>query len=131
MTAFHCIVSNFEKKIVLLLAKGFFSRSFHSCKFFSRKTELCNKMQPKGNLIELSLVFKIWFNWSEKSSIIYVRLGSKYASVSITLHLTFLKITFHRKLMTFFLKFYLKRNKILQVHVQDKSCNSPEGLQLY
>ena len=26
---------------------------------------------------------------------------------------------------------YLKKNKILRVHVKDKSCNSPEGLQLY
>ena len=24
-----------------------------------------------------------------------------------------------------------KKNKILRVHVKDKSCNSPEGLELY
>ena len=34
-------------------------------------------------------VFKIWFNQSGKSSIVDVQLGSKYDSVSITLHLTF------------------------------------------
>ena len=30
-----------------------------------------------------------------------------------------------------FLRSYLKKNNILSVHVKDKSCNSPEGLQLY
>ena len=30
-----------------------------------------------------------------------------------------------------FLKFYLKKNKILSVCVKDKSCDSPEDLQLY
>ena len=30
-----------------------------------------------------------------------------------------------------FLKFYLKKNKILSVRVKDKSCDSPEDLQLY
>ena len=39
--------------------------------------------------------FKIWLNRSEKSSITDIRLASKYASVGITLKLTFLKrITF-------------------------------------
>ena len=62
-------------------------------------------MEPKGNLIELSTIFKTWLKRSEKSSIIDVRLGSKYASVSIPLHLTILKSTeFVRKLMNF-LKF--------------------------
>ena len=52
-------------------------------------------------------IFKIWFNRSEKSSIIDVRLGSKYASVNITLHLTFFKKkkTVYRKLMKFFVGF--------------------------
>ena len=44
-------------------------------------------MEPKGN----SIKFKIWLNRSEKSFIADVQLGSKYASVSITLNLTFLK----------------------------------------
>ena len=74
-------------------------------------------MEPKGNLIELSIyIFKIWFKRSEESLIVDVR------SVNITLHLTFLKI--YRKLMKFFLRFYLKKNKILRVHVKDKSCSS-------
>ena len=30
-----------------------------------------------------------------------------------------------------FLTFYLKKNKILSVRVQDKSCNSPEDQQPY
>ena len=30
MTAFHCVISNFEKRIVLLLTKDFFSGSFQS-----------------------------------------------------------------------------------------------------
>ena len=34
------------------------------------------------------------------------------------------------KLISFF-KDLPKQNKILNVHVKDKSCNSPEGLQLY
>ena len=30
-----------------------------------------------------------------------------------------------------FLRFYLKKNKTVSVSIKDKSCNSPEGLQLY
>ena len=30
-----------------------------------------------------------------------------------------------------FFKVLPKENKTLKVHVKDKSCNSPEGLQLY
>ena len=55
MTPLHCVISNFEKKIVLLLTKDFFSRSFHSCKFFH---ELCKKWNLKGNSIELSTFLK-------------------------------------------------------------------------
>ena len=47
-------------------------------------------MEPKGNSIE----FKIWLNQSEKGFIADVRLGSKYASVSTTLNLTFKRIKF-------------------------------------
>ena len=50
-------------------------------------------MEPKRQFDQIEYVFKIWFNQSEKSSIVDVRLGSKYASVNITLHLTFLKRT--------------------------------------
>ena len=50
-------------------------------------------MQLKGNSIELSMFFEICFNQSEKSSIVDVQLGSKYASVKITSHLIFFKRT--------------------------------------
>ena len=52
VTPLHCIIWNFEKKIVLFL-KDFFSQSFHSCKFFH---ELCKKWKLKGNLIEWIMV---------------------------------------------------------------------------
>ena len=32
---------------------------------------------------------------------------------------------------SYFLRFYLKENKIWSVSIKDKSCNSSEGLQLY
>ena len=44
---FDCIISNFEKSTVPLLTKDFFSRSFPSCKFFSRKGKLCKKWNLK------------------------------------------------------------------------------------
>ena len=50
----------------------------------------------------IQYVFKIWFNGSQKSSIADVWLGSKYASVNMTLHLKFLKERIFRKLMKFF-----------------------------
>ena len=60
-------------------------------------------MEPKRQFDRIEYVFKIFFNQSEKSSIVDVRLGSKYASVNITLHLTFLKRTLvYRKLVNFF-----------------------------
>ena len=86
-------------------------------------------MEPKRQFDRTEYVFKIWFNRSEKSSIVDVRLGSKYASVNITLHLTFFRRTVYRKLMKYFKA--LPKEKILRVHVKDKSCNSTEGLQLY
>ena len=48
-------------------------------------------MEPKGNSIELSTFFKISLNRSKKSYIVDVRLDSKYASMNIALHLTFLE----------------------------------------
>ena len=50
-------------------------------------------MEPKGNLIELSTFLKYSLTEMKKAPIVEVRLGSKYASVTITLHLTFLKST--------------------------------------
>ena len=50
-------------------------------------------MEPKRQFDQIEYIFKIWFNQSENSSIVDVRLGSKYASMNITLHLTFFKRT--------------------------------------
>ena len=50
-------------------------------------------VESKGNSIELSMLLKYGLTKVRKSSIIDIQLGSKYASVSITLHLTFLKGT--------------------------------------
>ena len=55
MTPLHLAISNFKKKNVLLLTKDFFSRSFHSCKFFH---DLCKKCNLKGNSIKLSTLLK-------------------------------------------------------------------------
>ena len=74
----------------------------------------------------------IYYLFLQKSSIIDVRLGSKYTSVKITSHLTYFRETsFVKFLKWIFFKFYLKKNKFLSVSVKDKSCNSPEGLKLY
>ena len=48
-------------------------------------------MKLKGNLIKLSTFLKYGLPKVKKSYTVHVQLGSKYASVSITLHLTFLK----------------------------------------
>ena len=50
-------------------------------------------MEPKRQYDQIEYVFKTWFNRKEKSSIMDARRGSKYASVNITLHLTFFKRT--------------------------------------
>ena len=50
-------------------------------------------MEPKGNPIELSAFFKYGLTKVKKSFINDIQLGSKYASVNITLHLTFFKRT--------------------------------------
>ena len=64
MTPLYCVISNFEKKIVLLLTKDFFSRSFQSCKFFH---ELCKKWNLKGNSIELSTFLKYYLTEVKKA----------------------------------------------------------------
>ena len=48
-------------------------------------------MKLKGNLIELSIFLKYGLPEVKKSYTVHVQLGSKYVSVSITLHLPFLK----------------------------------------
>ena len=91
MKPLQYVISNFENKIiVLLLTKDFFSRSFHSCKFFHK---LCKKWNLKGNFIKLSTYLNYGLTEVKKSSIMDVRIGSKYASVNITLHLRFVKRT--------------------------------------
>ena len=50
-------------------------------------------MEPKGNSIELSTFIKYGLTEVTKSSIVDIQLGSKYASVNITLHLTFFRRT--------------------------------------
>ena len=74
----------FWKKIVSLLAKDFFSRSFNRCKFF-HKNMSCVKNGTERQFDQIKYVFKIWLSRSKKSSIVDVWLGSKYASVNITL----------------------------------------------
>ena len=48
-------------------------------------------MKLKANLIELSIFLKYGLPEVKKSYTVHVQLGSKYVSVSITLHFTFLK----------------------------------------
>ena len=58
------------------------------------KNSFTSELSRKWNLMQfnqIKYVFKIWLNQSEKNSIAYVRLASKYASMSITLNLSFLK----------------------------------------
>ena len=71
-------------------------------------------MEPNGNSIKLSTFVKYDLTEVKKSSIVDVRLGSKICLCE------------HN-----FTRFYIKKNKILRVHVKDKSSNNPESLQLY
>ena len=57
MMPFHCIISNFKKNFALSLTKDCFSQSFHSFMFFA-KGWVVQKMEPKGNSIELSTFLK-------------------------------------------------------------------------
>ena len=89
MMLFHCIISNFEKKNCSIVNKRLFLQKFSVVSFFHKS---CVKHATIARQFDqIKHVFKIWFDQSEKSSITDVRLGSKYASVNITLHLTFLK----------------------------------------
>ena len=56
-------------------------------------------MEPKDNLIELSTFLKYGLTKVKKSSIVGVRVGSKYASVNMALHLTFFKRTYFVKVL--------------------------------
>ena len=58
------------------------------------KNSFTSELSKKWNLMQfdwIKYVFKIWLNQSEKNSNADVQLGSKYASMSTTLNLTFLK----------------------------------------
>ena len=56
-----------------------------------------------------------------------VQLGFKYASVNITLHLTFFQSNIVCGKLINFLK-VLPINKILSLSIKDMACNSPDGL---
>ena len=58
----------FRKKNVPLLTKGFFSRSFNSCKFFHERFELRKEKELKGNSIELSTFLKYGLTEVEKAA---------------------------------------------------------------
>ena len=94
MTPFHCIILNFQKKkMVILLTKVFFFQSFHSSKLLHEMVSCKKNGTLKGNSIEFKIWLKIDLIWLKvkKSSIVDVRLSSKYAFMNITLHLIFLK----------------------------------------
>ena len=69
----------YRKKIVPLLTKDFFSRSFQLYFFYERVC--CVKDGRQFHRIK----YLKWLNRSKKSSIVDIQLGSKYASVNITL----------------------------------------------
>ena len=71
-----------------IVKQDLFSQSFHSCKLFHERVSYA-KNGTERQVDWIKYVFKIWFNQSEKSSIVDVRLGSKYISVNITLQLIF------------------------------------------
>ena len=56
----------FQKKIALSLTKDCFSQSFHSFMFFT-KGWVVQKMEPKGNSIELSTFLKYDLTEVEKA----------------------------------------------------------------
>ena len=55
----------FRKKIALLLTKDFLQKF----SMFSQKSELCKKMQPKGNSIELSTILNYGFTKVKKAAL--------------------------------------------------------------
>ena len=55
----------FRKKIALLLTKDFLQKFSK----FSRKSELCKKMQPRGNSIELSTILNYGLTKVKKAAL--------------------------------------------------------------
>ena len=86
-------------------------------------------MEPKSNSIKLSMFLKYGLT-DEKSSIADVWLGSKYASVNKTLCIAFFKRTYFIESWWNILRFYLKKNEILRMHVKDMFCNSLQDFRL-
>ena len=78
------------KKNCSLVNKRLFLLKFSQLSAFSQKGKLCKKWNLKS-IDWIKYIFKIWFNWSEKSSIVDVWLCSKYLFVNITCHLTFFR----------------------------------------
>ena len=75
---------------------SFFQQFQRHCRIFLFKNlfQLTTGVPGSSHLFDqIKYVFKIWLNRSEKSCIVHVQLGSKYASVSMILHLTFLERT--------------------------------------
>ena len=69
-------------------------------------------MKLKDNLIKLSTFLKYGLPKVKKSYTVHVQLGSKYASVSIALHLTFLKKKTVFCMLMKFLKVLFSERKI-------------------
>ena len=70
-------------------------------------------MKLKANLIELSIFLKYGLPEVKKSYTVHVQLGSKYVSVSITLHFTFLKKkTVFWMLLKFLKVLFSEENKV-------------------
>ena len=66
-TAFHCIISNFEKKNGSIVNKRLFLHKFSVDSFFHERLSCVKKNQPKGNLIELSTFLKYGFTKVKKA----------------------------------------------------------------
>ena len=70
-------------------------------------------MKLKGNLIELSIFLKYGLPEVKKSYTVHVQLGPKYVSVSINLHLPFLKKNIVFWMLLKFLKvLFSEENKV-------------------
>ena len=69
----------------------------------------------------------------QKVSIVDVWLGFKCLCEHNFIFNIFYKNLVYENLKSLekFLRFYLKKNKILSVSIKDKSCNNPDSLQLY
>ena len=63
------LISNFEKNCSIA-TKDFFSRGFHSCKLFHERVS-CAKLEPKGNLIELSMFLQYGLTEVKKASTLF------------------------------------------------------------